>query len=83
MKTGVEKEGRLFGGEALLVPERDLEELWSWGFQKYGSNGIQTNRVLINKNHIRIFQQNKVQLGLSVALDGDPGNSTSTLPLRL
>jgi uncharacterized protein len=83
MKTGVEKEGRLFGGEALLVPERDLEELWSWEFQKYGSNGIQTNGVLINKNHIRMFQQYKVQLGLSVALDGDPGNSTSTLSLRL
>jgi sulfatase maturation enzyme AslB (radical SAM superfamily) len=48
-----------------------------------GSNGIQTNGVLIDENHIRMFQQYKVQLGLSVALDGDPANSTSTLSLRL
>jgi uncharacterized protein len=66
----------------MLVPERDFEGLWSWEFQK-GSNGIQTNGVLIDENHIRMFQQYKVQLGLSVALDGDVANSTSTLSLRL
>jgi uncharacterized protein len=44
----------LFDGEAMLVPERDFEELWSWGFQK-GSNGIQTNGILIDENHIRMF----------------------------
>ena len=69
MKEGVEKVGRgftLFGGEALLVPEKDLEELWSWGLQKYGSNGVQTNGTLINDNHIRMFKQYKVGVGISI-----------------
>jgi uncharacterized protein len=69
MKAGIEKTGgrfTLFGGEALLVPEKDLEELWSWGFQKYGSNAIQTNGILIGENHIRMFKQYKVCVGISV-----------------
>lgn len=74
MKAGIEKVGSrftLFGGEALLVPEKDLEELWSWGFEKYGSNGIQTNGVLINDNHIRMFKQYKVHVGISVDGPGE------------
>lgn len=74
MKAGIEKEGgafTLFGGEALLVPEKDLEELWSWGFQKFGSNGIQTNGVLINDSHIRMFKQYRVQVGISVDGPGE------------
>jgi len=73
MKAAVEQEGgdfTLFGGEPLLVPEADLEELWSWGLERYGSNGIQTNGALINDEHIRMFRQYKVQVGIS--MDG-PG----------
>lgn len=68
MKTAVEQEGgdfALFGGEALLVDEADLEELWRWGLEKYGHNGVQTNGTLINDNHIRMFKQYKVQVGIS------------------
>ena len=34
MKQSIEQSGMaftLFGGEALMVPEADLEALWSWG----------------------------------------------------
>ncbi len=68
IKSAIEREGSafaLFGGEALLVDEADLEELWAWGLEKYGGNGIQTNGTLINDNHIRMFKQYKVQVGIS------------------
>lgn len=74
MKAAIEKEGgpfSLFGGEALLVPEKDLEELWSWGFQRYGSNGIQTNGTLIDDNHIRMFKKYKVNVGISIDGPGE------------
>ena len=74
MKAAIESEGgsfSLFGGEALLVPESDLEKLWSWGFQKYGRNGIQTNGTLINENHIRMFKQYKVGVGISIDGPGE------------
>ncbi len=69
MKAAVEKEGgsfTLFGGEALMVPEDDLEELWSWGYQKFGQNGVQTNGTLINDNHVRMFKKYRVHVGISV-----------------
>ncbi len=56
----------LFGGEPLLVPERDLEELWSWGYSRFGRNQIQTNGVLVNDEHIRMFKAYGVQVGVSV-----------------
>ncbi|MBN1993734.1 MAG: radical SAM protein [Anaerolineae bacterium] len=74
MKAGIEKEGgafSLFGGEALLIPEDDLEELWSWGYEKFKSNGIQTNGTLINNNHMRMFKQYNVHVGVSVDGPGE------------
>lgn len=73
MKSKISEEGgpfTLFGGEPLMVPEADLEELWAWGYEKFGRNGIQTNGVLINDAHIRLFKKYKVHVGMS--LDG-PG----------
>jgi uncharacterized protein len=69
MKAAIEQEGgpfTLFGGEPLLVPEDVLENLWSWGFEKFRGNGIQTNGTLINQRHIRLFKKYKVHVGLSV-----------------
>lgn len=69
MKSRVAEQGRqfsLFGGEALLIPEEDLDRLWAWGLEKYGANGIQTNGTLINANHVRMFKQYKVSVGISV-----------------
>ncbi|NEQ66797.1 MAG: radical SAM protein [Symploca sp. SIO2D2] len=74
MKAAIEKEGSsfsLFGGEALLIPEEDLEKLWAWGFQKYGSNSIQSNGTLINDNHIRMFKQYQVSVGISIDGSGE------------
>jgi len=52
MKAAIEAEGgpfALFGGEPLLVPEEDLETLWSWGLERFGYNTVQTNGTLINE----------------------------------
>jgi uncharacterized protein len=73
MKAAITTEGgpfAMFGGEPLLVPERDLEELWSWGLASFGHNAIQTNGTLINDEHVRMFRQYRVGVGIS--LDG-PG----------
>lgn len=60
----------LFGGEPLLLPEKDLEELWSWGLAQFGQNSLQTNGTLIQESHLRMFKQYRVHVGIS--LDG-PG----------
>jgi uncharacterized protein len=69
MKAAVLREGgpfSLFGGEALLMPKADLEALWSWGLEKFGSNGVQTNGTLIDEAHIALFKAYKVDVGISV-----------------
>jgi uncharacterized protein len=73
MKAAIKAEGgpfALFGGEPLLVPEQDLDNLWSWGLEQFGYNTVQTNGTLINDEHIRMFRAYKVSVGIS--LDG-PG----------
>src|SRR5678815_3546443 len=73
MKAAIEAEGgpfSLFGGEPLLVPIADLEELWSWGLERYGHNSLQTNGTLITDAHLELFRKYKVHVGMS--LDG-PG----------
>src|SRR5438876_11305428 len=50
MKAAITAEGgpfAMFGGEPLLVPKHDLEELWSWGLQRFGRNSVQTNGTLV------------------------------------
>lgn len=74
MKARVEEEGggfTLFGGEPLLVKIDDLENLWAWGLEKYGSNGIQTNGTLINESHIALFRKYRVHVGISVDGPGE------------
>jgi len=74
IKDAIAAEGQpftLFGGEPLLMPERDLEEIWQWGFRKYGANRIQTNGTLINENHIRMFREYNVHVGISVDGPGE------------
>lgn len=69
MKAALERAGSnftIFGGEPLLVPEPVLEDLWAFGLQRFGTNGIQTNGSLINDRHIRLFKQYKVSVGISV-----------------
>ncbi|OCX52984.1 radical SAM protein [Mucilaginibacter sp. PPCGB 2223] len=56
----------LFGGEPLLVPFADLEELFAWGYERFGKNGIQTNGSLITPAHIELFKKYQVHVGISV-----------------
>ena len=59
----------LFGGEPLLFPLDDLETLWSWGLEKFGRNGIQTNGALITT---RTSICSAVQGDVGISIDG-PG----------
>uniref|UniRef100_Q023K3 Radical SAM domain protein n=1 Tax=Solibacter usitatus (strain Ellin6076) TaxID=234267 RepID=Q023K3_SOLUE len=73
MKGSIVAEGgpfALFGGEPLLVPHADMEQLFAWGYERFGENGIQTNGSLIDDEHIRLFRTYNVRVGIS--LDG-PG----------
>lgn len=56
----------LFGGEILLMKEKDLEELFKYGYEAFGNCSIQTNGALINDNHIRMFKEYNVTVGFSV-----------------
>ncbi|CAB4190619.1 AslB Arylsulfatase regulator (Fe-S oxidoreductase) [uncultured Caudovirales phage] len=71
MKRGLEKENwhfSLFGGEPLLMPFADLEEIFRWGLEKFQSNGIQTNGTLITEDHIQLFI--KYNVGVGISMDG-------------
>src|SRR5262245_63404502 len=68
MKAAITEEGGpfiLFGGEPLLLPLEDLEELWAWGLQQFGGNGVQTNGTLISDAHIELFKRYHVRVGIS------------------
>jgi uncharacterized protein len=70
----IEKVGQdfnLFGGEALLIPKRDLERMWRYGFERFGKNGIQTNGALIDDDHIKLFKEFNVNVGVSIDGWGD------------
>jgi uncharacterized protein len=74
MKVAIEKEGgpfTVFGGEGLLVPEKDLENLWAWGLEKFGRNSLQSNGTLLTENHLRLFKQYNVKVGISVDGPGE------------
>ena len=64
----VDHQWSLFGGEALLVPIPDLEELLQIGFERWGATGVQTNGTLITTAHIDLFEKYKTHVGIS--LDG-------------
>lgn len=69
MKEGLLREGgsfALFGGEPLLLPLEDMEEIFIFGLNNWGSNGVQTNGTLITDRHIALFKQYRVQVGISV-----------------
>lgn len=74
MKQAIEEEGgpfTMFGGEPLLVPKDILHDLWSWGLEKYGTNGMQTNGTLVDDEHIEMFRKYKVHVGMSIDGPGE------------
>jgi uncharacterized protein len=69
MKRAVLEEGgpfTLFGGEPLLMPLGDLEELWRFGLEHFGGSAVQTNGTLITERHIEQFARYRVDVGISV-----------------
>lgn len=56
----------VFGGEALLIPKKDLATLWEYGFKRFGANAIQTNGTLIDDEHIEMFKKYNVHVGISI-----------------
>ncbi|MBV9825519.1 MAG: radical SAM protein [Alphaproteobacteria bacterium] len=56
----------VFGGEPLLMPVDDLEALWSWGFDRFGRNSLQTNGTLITNRHLDLFKRYNVRVGISI-----------------
>jgi uncharacterized protein len=69
MKAAILAEHRpfsLFGGEPLLLPKEDLEEIWKWGLEQFGRNTVQTNATLIDDDHIRMFRDYRVHVGVSI-----------------
>jgi uncharacterized protein len=58
----------LFGGEALILPLVQIDELLAKGFAKWGKTGLQTNGALITPAHIAVFEKYKTHVGIS--LDG-------------
>jgi uncharacterized protein len=69
MKQAIDRTGgpfSLFGGEPLLMPVDDLEELWSWGFERFGRNSVQTNGTLISDRHFELFRKYNVHVGVSI-----------------
>ena len=74
MKRAIEDEGgpfTIFGGEPLLLPIEDLENLFSWGFKKFGQNQIQTNGTILSPEHIALFKRYNVKVGVSVDGPGE------------
>lgn len=65
------KEFTVFGGEPLLMPIVDLEKVFSYGFSKFGKNGIQTNGSLITTRHLELFQRYNVHVGVSIDGPGE------------
>lgn len=55
-----------FGGEPLLFPLDDLEKIFSFGFNKFKGNGVQTNGTLITEDHIKLFKRYNVHVGISI-----------------
>lgn len=55
----------VFGGEPLLAPIEHLEEVFKFGYERFGSNGIQTNGTLITQRHIDLFKKYRVGVGIS------------------
>ncbi len=73
MKRALEVAGHhftVFGGEPLLTPIEDLEELWRWGFERYGQNSVQTSATIVTEKHFELFK--KYNVGVGISLEG-PG----------
>jgi len=56
----------LHGGESLLLPRDQLDELLSFICSLTGNSNVQTNGTLIDNEIIKIFKRNKTSVGVSI-----------------
>lgn len=56
----------IHGGEPLLAKKEDLEKLFRLHYKRFGSCSIQSNGVLIDDEHIDMFQAYNVHCGISI-----------------
>jgi len=81
VKESIKKVGSfsLFGGEPLLAPIEHLREMFEFGDTFNNHNGLQTNGLLIQDEHVELFKKHNVHVGISI--DG-PGicNSARSSP---
>ena len=78
MKAALERAGgqfSVFGGEPLLTPLPVLEELFAFGYSRFGQNGIQTNGSLITAQYIELFRRYRVHVGMSMDGPADLNDS--------
>ena len=61
----------VFGGEALLAKVSDLERIWAFGLERFGTNGVQTSGVPMGEEHIALFKRYRVHVGFSIDGPGE------------
>ncbi|KKL51633.1 hypothetical protein LCGC14_2293540 [marine sediment metagenome] len=74
MKRALAEENYQFtigGGEPLMTPIDDLEELWRWGHERYGQNAVQTSATTVTERHFELFQRYNVSVGISLEGPGE------------
>ena len=69
IQATLEKAGEpfvIFGGEPLLLDKHALQELFRFGLEQFEHTTIQTNGTLIDDEHLRMFKQYNVRVGVSI-----------------
>ena len=51
----------VFGGEALLADIPDLERIWAFGLEKFGTNGVQTSGAPITDQQRTLFAERIIE----------------------
>jgi len=64
--SGIDDIYTVFGGEALLLPKKDLEKILRASYLKKGEASVQTNGSLIDDDHIKLFKKYNVHVGISI-----------------
>lgn len=71
LKPKLNNDFTLFGGDPLVQSLKELEEMFKYGYEKFGSNSIQTNGLQITDKHIELFKKYNVNVGISIDGEGE------------
>ena len=66
IKTTGHTEIVLHGGEPLLTPIKDLQDILEWATRHNLKVAVQTNGILITEQHIQLFKRYNVSVGISI-----------------